>query len=87
MKGRTNIKQKEPFFPNDSPDLEQAVSKALLRIPAELDALLCHRFGLGSGVPVSVEEEAVAESTSAEDIRRKEASALRLLMGYGKRIS
>lgn len=72
---------------NSRQDLEQLVSEALLRIPAELDALLCHRYGLGSGVPKSLEEEAVEEGCEVDDVKNKEAQALRLLMGYGRRIS
>ncbi len=71
----------------ENQDLEQRVSEALLRIPAELDALLCHRYGLGSGIPKSIEEEAVEAGCDADDVKKREAQALRLLMGYGRRIS
>jgi len=68
-------------------NLEQEVSKALLQLPSELDKLLSHRFGLGSGIPRSIEEESLETCCLPEEIRMKEAHALRLLMGYGKRIS
>ena len=68
------------------PHLEQAVSRALLNIPSELDKILSHRYGLGSGEPMTVIEEAIDSGLSPEEIRMKEAQALRILMGYGKRI-
>ncbi|NMC64390.1 MAG: hypothetical protein GYA55_14595 [SAR324 cluster bacterium] len=80
LKGSTSVKT---FDFN----LEQEVSKALLQLPPELDKLLSHRFGLGSGIPRSIEEESLETCSLPEEIRMKEAQALRLLMGYGKRIS
>ena len=70
----------------DQRELEIKVSEALAELPWKLDLLLTRRFGLsGNNTPHSVEEAAADLKCSVESFKEDENTALRLLMGYGKK--